>query len=177
MYPKIPGISFEEDEKRLKVVLPVSKNWFLLIIYSILLLTGVVLFVGGIIFGFRIATSGERFAFWFTVMILIFLLVMYQLVKYIFEQWQFNVTNREIIFVNAEEMIIRRPVSILGITTTYDRSYVKPISYSEKYKALAFYYGSQPVLFAKNLPSTLTTPLANYLNDRYFPDYDDDDDE
>jgi len=177
MYPTIPGISFEENDERLKVTLPVSKNWILLIIYSILTLTGLVLFVGGIIYGFQIAFSGERFAFWFALFIFSFVLMLYSLLKYVFQQWQYYVTNREIIFVNAEEMIIRRPVSILGITTTYDRSYVKPIAYSDKYKALAFYYGSQPILFANGLPSSQTSPLADYLNDRYFPDYDDDDED
>ncbi|MEM7333252.1 MAG: hypothetical protein AAF490_14275 [Chloroflexota bacterium] len=177
MYPTIPDISFEENNERLKVTLPVSRNWILLITYTVLLITGIVLTIGGIVFGFRVAFSGERFAFWFTTFIIFFLLIMYPLVKYIFQQWQYHVTNREIVFVNAEEMIIRRPVSILGITTTYDRSYVQPIVYSEKYKALAFYYGSQPILFANGLPSSQTSPLADYLNERYFPDYDDDDDD
>lgn len=175
MYPTIQNINFEENEERLKVTLPVSRNWVLLTIYSIILLIGIILFAGGIIFGIQIATSGERFSFVFTVMIVIFLALLYPLLKYIFQQWQYHVTNREILFINQEELIIRRPVSILGITKTYDRAYIKPISYSHKFKALLFYYGSQPVLFANGLPNEEVVPIAEYLNERYFPDIDDED--
>lgn len=175
MYPKISGINFEENDERLKVVLPVSRNWILLVIYSLLLIVGLVLAIGGIIYGVQIATSGQRLSVLFSVMIFFLVLLLYPLIKYVFRQWQYYVTNREIIFVNDEEMIIRRPVSILGITKVYDRNYIKPIAFSEKYNALAFYYGSQPVLFANGLPSSQTTPLASYLNERYFPEYDDED--
>lgn len=177
MYPEIDGINFEENSERLKVTLPVSRNWIYLIIYSILMVIGIGLMIGGLIFGFQIALAGERFSFVFAVMVFFFLLLLYPLLKYIFQQWQYNVTNREIIFIHPDEMIIRRPVSILGITKTYDLKFVKPMYFSQKYNSLAFDYGSQPVIFAAGLPSSQTVPLATYLNERYFPDYDEDDDE
>lgn len=175
MYPKIDGITFEENERWLKIVMPVRKNWFLLIIYSLMVLTGVGLFVGAIIFAVQLGTTWRRFSLLFIVMIVIFLALLYYLMKYVLRQWQFNISNREILFFNEEEMIVRRPVSIFGLTTTFDRQYMHPLSYNDQYSALEFDYGSRPVLIGLNLPKSQTEPLATYINERYFPHFDDED--
>lgn len=175
MYPEIDGITFEENERWLKVVLPVRRNWFLLTVYTLLVLTGVSLFVGAIIFGVQIGMARQRFSLLFVVMIIIFLIMLYYLLKYVLRQWQFNLASREILFFNEEELIVRRPVSIFGLTTTFDRTYMKPLAYDSTFSALAFDYGSRPVLIGLNLPASQTAPLAEYVNKRYFPHFDDED--
>jgi cbb3-type cytochrome oxidase subunit 3 len=177
MYPTIEGITFEENSERLKIVLPVKHNWFLLIAYTLTLITGIGLLIGSIRFGVQIGMAKARFSLLFVVMILIFLLMLYYLLKYVFRQWQFNVANREILFFNDEELIVRRPVSILGITTTFDRQYMRPLVYNEQYKSLSFEYGSRTIVIALNLPSSQTVPLATYINERYFPNHDEDDED
>lgn len=177
MYPNVENIHFEENSERLKIVMPVAQNWLLIGLYSVLLLTGLGLMIGCIIYFFQIASSGARFAFSFSCMLIIFFGLTYYLTRYIFRQWQFMVANREILFINREELVVRRPVSLLGITTAYDMQHVRPFQYSSEYNATVFDYGSQPVLIARNLPPDQISPVIDYLNDRFFPDLDDEDDE
>lgn len=177
MYPKLPDIKFEENAERLKIVMPVQRNQLFFAVYGLLLLVGLALLVGGIVFGVEIAFSGERYAFVFTVMALIFLYILWRFTGFIWSQWQFHAANRELLFVNKEEMIVRRPLSLLGITKVYDRQYIKTIYFDAERSAAAFYYGSQPAFFGEGLPSATLHGLIAYLNERYFSQYDLDDDD
>lgn len=178
MFPNIENVDFEENRERLKIVLPVKRNWFLFTAYGIVLLVNVTMLVGGLLYAAQIAFSRERFAFVFTVMLLVLISILYRFTRFVWNQWQFYATNREILFVNDEELIVRRPLSILGITKVYDRQYINRVYYDEKREAAAFDYGSQPAFFAQGLPKSLIEPVLNYLNGRYFTtDFYDDDDE
>ena len=176
MLPRIESIQFEENKERLKAVLPVQKHWVYLILYSVMLLIWVGMFIFGLIFTGQIAFSGERFAFVFTVMLLALLYILFRLGKIVWGQWQFYAANRELLFVHEEMLIVRRPVSIFGITTAYDRAHVTPFYFSEKHHCPAFDYGHQHVYFGQDLPLEPSRKLINYLNGRYYPHYDEDDD-
>jgi signal transduction histidine kinase len=165
----IAGVTLEENRDRLKIVLPVRRQWVYLGIYSLLLLVWLGMVVFGIIFTNRIAFSGERFAFVFTLLLLVFLFVLYRLGRIIWRQWQFYVANREILFLFDDHLVIRRPVSLLGITTAYDRQYVRPFRYDESQHSPIFEYGNRYVLFGLGLPRPDAEALVRFLNGRYFP--------
>ena len=175
MLPIIENIQFEENKERLKVVLPVKKHWVYLVLYSVMLLIWVGMFVFSLIFTWQMAFSGERFAFVFAVMLLVLLYVLYRLGRIVWGQWQYYAANREILFVHKEMLIVRRPVSIFGITTAFDRAHVTPFYYSDKHNCPAFDYGHQHVYFGQDLPADPAGRLIGYLNARYYPHYDEGD--
>jgi hypothetical protein len=175
MLPSIENIQFEENNERLKVVLPVKKQLVYLALYSLMLLVWVGMFVFGLVFTWQIAFSGERFAFVFTVMLLGLLYLLFLLGRIVWRQWQFYAANREILFVHKDMFIVRRPVSIFGITTAYDRAHVTPFYFSEKHSSLAFDYGHQHVYFGQDLPSDPAGRLIGYLNARYYPHHNEED--
>ncbi len=176
MLPSIENIEFDENKERLKVILPVKKHWVYLVLYSGMLLTWVGMFVFGLLFTWRMAFSGERFAFVFTVMLLVLLYLLVRLGRIVWGQWQYYAASREILFVHNEMLIVRRPVSIFGMTTAFDRAHVTPFYYSEKHHCPAFDYGHQHVYFGHDLPENPAGRLIGYLNARYHPHYDEDDD-
>ena len=175
MIPSIENIQFEENNERLKIVMPIKKRWVYFGLYSLMLLLWVAMLVYGIIFTVQMAISGERFAFAFTVMLILLLLLLYRLGKMVWEQWQYYAANREILFIHKEMLILRRPVSIFGITTAYDRAHVTPYYYSDKHQCLAFDYGHQHSYFGHDVPTEPAARLLGYLNARYHPNYDEDD--
>lgn len=175
MLPSIENIQFEENKERLKVVLPVKRHWFYLILYSIMLLTWAGMLVFGLVYTWQIAFSGEWFAFLFTVMLLVLLYLLYRLGRIVWQQWQYYAASREILFVHQEMLIVRRPVSIFGITDAFDRAHVTPFYFSEKHNCPAFDYGHQHVYFGQDLPSDSAGRLIGYLNARYYPHHDEDD--
>ena len=176
MLPSIENIQFEENNERLKIVLPVKKQWVYLVLYSIMLVIWIGMFIYGLIYTWQIAFSGERFAFVFTVMLIGLLYILYRLGKVVWRQWQYYAANREIMFIHQDMLIVRRPVSILGLTDAYDRAHVTPFYFSEKYHTPAFDYGHQHVYFGHDLPANPANRLIGYLNARYYPHRDEDDD-
>ena len=177
MFPEVEGIEFEENDERLKIVLPVKRNWILFGIYSVVMLVCLGLMVAGLIFTARMAFSGERFAIVFTIMLLLLLAILFYFMRFVWHQWQFYAAPREILFINKEMLIVRRPVSILGITDAYDMQYVQPLHYDTKYNGVSFHYGSQPRLFALGLAESQVAEMVAFVNGRFFPAYDDDDDD
>ena len=175
MLPSIENIQFEENNERLKVVLPVKRHWVYLVLYSVMLLTWVGMFVFGLVFIWQTAFSGEQFAFVFTVMLLVLLYPLYLLGRVVWGQWQYYAASREILFVHNDMLIVRRLVSIFGITTAFDRAHITPFYYSEKHSSLAFDYGHQHVYFGRDLPTDPAGRLIGYLNARYYPHYDEED--
>ncbi|MCA9902145.1 MAG: hypothetical protein H6654_03630 [Ardenticatenaceae bacterium] len=175
MLPSIEHIQFEENNERLKIVIPVKKRWGYFGLYSFMLLIWLGMAGYGLVFTWRMAFSGERFAFVFTVMLLGLLYLLYQLGKMVWQQWQYFAANREILFVHEEMLILRRPVSIFGRTAAFDRTHVTPYYYSEHHHCPAFDYGHQHVYFGHDLPTDPAVRLIGYLNARYHPHADEDD--
>lgn len=177
MLPEIQQINFEETAERLKVTLPTRRNWALFLLYTLLLILWLACFVWGIIFTIKdIAFSGERYAFVFTIMLLIWLYIWYRLGKIIWSQWQDYAATREILFIDKDRLIIRRPVSVLGNTDAYDFIYVSPFFFSEKHGCPGFEYGKQRVYFGQGLDGESSQQLVQFLNARYFNTIDDDED-
>ena len=178
--PIIKDVHFEENAERLKVVMPIKRNRPLATVYTILLLLWLVTIVWGLVFTVRIAFSGERYAFVFTLMLLLLIYVYYRFGGFIRRQWAHFVAPRELLFINRERLILRRPVSIWGNTDAFDMQHVSPIYLGEKTQALAFDYGHQHIYFGEGLGSESQRTLRQALNGRYFPaavSDDEDDDE
>ena len=173
----IRAVRFEQSPERLKIVLPIKRNWPLLIIYTILACAWFVMMIGGLAFVVSIAFSGESYAFVFVVMLLIGLFILFRFGRFLFRQWATYLSNREILFVNREELIVRRPVSIWGNTDVYDMQYVTPFYLSEKPAALAFDYGYRHVYVGEALQPEARKSLRQFLNATYFPNSAGDEDE
>ncbi len=177
MLPKIDGITFDTSrEDRLKIILPVKRKWLLFLLYTVMLIACIALFVGGIRFTMQIAFSGERYAWGFTFLAILFMFALYRLSKFVWKQWQFFAANREIMFIDKKLLIIRRPLSVLGVTDAYDWSQVRPFTYSQKYNTPMFDYGQRNIFFGQDLTREQADKLIWALNDHYFPEYDDYDD-
>ena len=103
----ISDVRFEQSPQRLKIVLPVRRDWALFAIYSILEVTWLVMLVGGLVFLARVAFSGERWAFVFAIMLLVLLLILFRFGRFLSRQWANYAANRELLFINREELILR----------------------------------------------------------------------
>jgi hypothetical protein len=170
----ISGVHFEQKPERLKIVLPVKRNWPFLIIYTILMLTWLVMMIWGLIFIVQVALSRERYGFVFIIMLLIGLLIMWRFGRFLWRQWANYMSDREILFINPEVLIVRRPVSIWGNTDAYDMKHVRPFYESANPPALAFDYGSHHVYTGEALTAEAREALRQFLNVQYFPDHDED---
>ncbi len=179
------AITFEENDDRMKVVIPLKQNFLITLLYSALALfwfSGLIAFVVLLFQPQRLQLVAD---FRFTTQLCWGILVLawiYVWVRYIgrnvLRWWQFYLAKRELLFIDEKTVIIRRPVSIMGLTDSYDRQYIRPIYHSEQHKALAFPYGNvKQILFAMTVPQADQLQLMSFLNNRYFPHYDDDDDD
>lgn len=175
MFPQIEGVTFEQNPERLKVVLPIRRNWFFFALFTLCLLVWFVFLVAMLIFIVRdVLPAQQRYTFVLTVMLLIWLLFWYYLGRVLWGRWQYYTADRELLFINKEQLILRRPVSILGSTDVYDMQYVSPLYYSDKHHCPAFDYAYQHVYFGWGMAETAARQLIRFLNNRYFPEHDDD---
>ena len=167
-WPVISGVIFEENVERLKITLPIRSNWFLFGLFTVCILVWVGM--SGVIL-WALLTQG--FEFVLVVLLLLWLIIWYWLGQILWRQWQYYAANREILFINKEQLIVRRPVSILGLTTVYDMKHISPFYGSDKHHCPAFDYGHQSVYFGHGLAADGTQQLIKYLNSRFFPQVDD----
>ncbi|MFN2117880.1 MAG: hypothetical protein ACK2U0_07125 [Candidatus Promineifilaceae bacterium] len=175
MIPELQNVQFEQTEERLKIILPTQNKLLWLIVYSVLMLIWAAGLIWGIVFIFRdVAFSGERYAIVFTIMLLIWLYIWYRLGKILWKQWQYYAARREILFIEPERFIIRRPVSLLGITDAYDMEHVSPFYFSEEESCPGFNYGSRRIYFGQELDAPSGEQLVKYLNGVVFADLDED---
>lgn len=166
--PMISSVHFEQLPERLKIVIPVRRNMPYLIIYSILVFLWLGMMVGGIVYLVQILFSGQSYRFVFALMILILLLVFYRFGKFLGRQWAQYLSNREVLFINHEEFILRRPVSIWGNTEVYDMEHVTHIYSADTIEAIGFDYGYRHVYFGGSLSPESRQTLQRFLNDTYF---------
>jgi len=175
--PLLTDVHFEQTADRLKIVLPVKRNIPLTILYTVLVFIWLAMMVGGIIYTVQIAFSGERYAFVFTIMLVVLLFVFYRFGRYLLRQWAHYIASREIVFINKEMLILRRPVSIFGNTDAYDMEHVTPFYMSEKPASPAFDYGYRHFYFGEGLSSPSANELVRYLNRLFFPNHEPDPDD
>lgn len=175
MSPEFQTILLEESEGRLKITWPLKRPLFLFILFSLALIIWLVMLVGMSVYLVRdVMLAGERFTFVFSVMLIIWILIWLWFGRVLSARWQYVAANREIMFINKEQLIIRRPVSIFGITDAYDMQHISPFYISEKHNSPTFDYGYQHVYFGQVLSPTEAEALTGFLNGRFFPHWDDD---
>ncbi|MCZ7671129.1 MAG: hypothetical protein M5U34_30285 [Chloroflexi bacterium] len=72
--------------------------------------------------------AGERFTFAFSIILLIWVAIWLWLGKLVWQRWQYYAAGREIMFINKDRLILRRPVTIWGLTDAFDMAYVQPFT-------------------------------------------------
>jgi hypothetical protein len=175
MLPIIRDVHFEQTPERIKIVLPAQRQPLWLVVYTILLVIWLGGSIWGIVFTIRdVALSGERYAIVFTIMLLIWLYIWYRLGRLLWQQWQTFAARREILFIEADRFIIRRPVSVLGITDAFDMDHVSRFYYSEEESCPGFDYGSSRIYFGRGLEEPSARLLIKTLNEIGFDDTEDD---
>ena len=165
----ISGVHFEQTPERLKIVLAARRKWPYLLLYNVLVLVWLVMMVWGFVFIIQIIRAGAGYRFVFAIMILLLLLVLYRFGRFLWRQWASYTSNREVIFLNTEELILRRPISIWGNTDVYALEHATPFYHSGRSPALAFDYGYRHVYFGEALSAEAREALMQYLNQTYFP--------
>ncbi|MCB8985486.1 MAG: hypothetical protein H6659_16780 [Ardenticatenaceae bacterium] len=175
MIQDIGRITLQDKPEWLKIVLPVKRNWLLLAIFSLALLVWVGMTVWMLIFLVRdVIMPGPRFAFLLSIVVLLWLVLWYFVGRSVARRWQYFAADREILFINKERLIIRRPVSIWGQTEAFDMNHVRPFYFSDKHQCPAFDYGSQKVYLGLSLTQDEAKRLIKTLNTLYFRAYDGD---
>jgi len=159
-------IVIEEKPEWLKVTLPERRNWLLLSLFSITLLAWLGM-LGWIVY-FLISERGLGGVL--IALLLLWLAVWLWFGRFLWTRWQYYAADRELLFINPDQLIVRRPVSILGITDNYDLRYVSAFYYSDKHGCPAFDYAFQHVYFGQHLTVAEAEELIAELNRRYFPD-------
>lgn len=165
----ISDVHFEQSPERLKVVLPIKRHWPYLILYSILALLWIVMMVWGAIYLLQILFSSQSYRFIFALMIAVLLVILFRFGKFLFRQWATYLSAREILFINLEELIVRRPVSIFGNTDVYDMAHVTPFYEAANPPSLAFDYGYRHIHLGEALAPEARRALRDHLNHTYFP--------
>lgn len=163
----ISGVHFEQTPERLKIVLPVVRKWGFLFVYTALVVAWLGMMIGGLLFIVRILGSGASYRFVFAVMIVILLAILFRFGRFLWRQWASFASNREVLLVNPEELIVRRPVSIWGNTDVYDMAHVSPFYESTTPPALAFDYGFRHIFVGEALTGEARQALAHFLNQQY----------
>ncbi len=166
----ISDVHFEQTSEWLKVVVPVKRSWPYLAIYTILLVMWVVMLVWGVVYAVQIFLSGASYRFVFVIMLAVILFTLFRFGRFLRRQWATYFSNREVLLINNEEFIVRRPISIWGNTDVYDMEHVTPLYVHDKQQALAFGYGSRHIFFGEGLKDEARRALAAELNERYFAD-------
>lgn len=169
--PSISNIEFEDTPERLKVAMPLIRNWPFFVLYSVMLLgwVGVTGWMLGLLFRQDIIGLPTLFAIVYVIIVLVWAYIWYRLGKSVWRWWQFYAATRELLFIEPGMLVIRRPLSLLGVTDAYDMRHVGPFRFSEKYNAVAFSYGSRGGLFGTGLTRPEAEQLILALNQRYFP--------
>jgi hypothetical protein len=164
-------VSFGDGDERLKVVMPLARNQPYTVIYATLLIVWIAATV--VLLALLVQQPIRSMEF---VYILVYLLIVavwayvwYRLGKHVMRYLGYYGATREILFVNERTLIIRRPLSLLGVTDAYDMAHVGLFHYDESQHAIGFDYGSRSGLFGSGLDRTGAEQLADYLNKRYFP--------
>jgi hypothetical protein len=168
------NLQIEENDERLKIVLPLKRQWPGLLAYSLLSLIWLGMLALFVVYLFN-PPLGDFVSIAYRVgwrlLILVWLVVWGRyLGRYVLRGWQFYAASREILFINRQLLIIRRPVSLFGLTDAYDMQYVSPFYRHERSGNLAFQYGkTNHILFGLGLSPVEQGVLLSYLNHRFFP--------
>lgn len=175
MIHDIGRITFEDRPEWLKVVMPVQRNWLMLIIFALSLLVWVGMSIWMLLFLIQdVIIARPRAAFVLGTIIVVWLIIWYYVGRSVSRRFQYYAAGRELMFINKERLIIRRPFSIWGLTDAFDMSHVRPFYLSDRHDCPAFDYGNQKVYFGAALTGEEAAGLLKMLNTLYFRGYDPD---
>lgn len=168
---RIQGVTFEETADRLKVALPLRRKWPFLLVYSTLLLAWLLVTVWMLVLLFqtqRGVMSTLNLVVW-ALILLVWAYLWYRLGRFVWRWWQYYAATREILFVDPALLVVRRPLSLLGVTDAYAMEHVSPFYYNEQHAAIAFDYGTRGAIFGQGLGKGEARTLITALNRRFFP--------
>lgn len=170
-FPEIDDVVFDDSGERLKVIIPLRRNAVYLGVYSVLLLVwlGATIWMLSLLFDTSRGQMTTTFLIVWVIILLIWAYIWYRLGRSVWRWWQYYMATREVILVDDEILIVRRPLSLLGVTDAYDMEHVSPFYYSEKHDAVAFDYGSRGGLFGSYLGRIEAGQLIAILNARFYP--------
>lgn len=170
-YPEIQDVQFDRVDERLKVVMPVERSWRYLIVYSALLLAwiGVTIWMLSLLFGTSTRDLPTQFLVVWVIILFVWAYIWYRLGRSVWRWWQYYAATREVVFIDSEILIVRRPLSLLGVTDAYGMEHVSPFYYNEEHESVAFDYGSRGGLFGSGITHQAAQRLIRYLNDRFHP--------
>lgn len=162
----IESFIVESSDNRLKITIPVKLNWALLGLFTAALAVWVGMLITVIIY----LIGGRSSSFVLTVILLIWMLIWFWFGRFLWRRWQYHAATREILFIDSDQIVLRRPLSVLGITTTYDRNHVSPFYFSDNHRCPAFDYAFLHVYFGRSLDDAAAANLIRDLNLRLFPE-------
>jgi len=154
--------AIEETEERVKITLPVERKPLILMLFSATLIVWLVMLV--IVLVYLIGGSSSSIVL--TAILIFWLLVWLWFGRFLWNRWQYSAADREILFIEREHIILRRPVSILGQTTTYEREHVGEFYISDRHNCPAFDYAYLHVYFGQGLSQEDGELLVSELNSR-----------
>jgi hypothetical protein len=164
-------VRFEQKPEWLKVTLPDQRNRLLFAFLTVCL----VVWLGALVWIISFLWTERGLDVVLVILLLIWLVIWLWWGRKLWNMWQYHAATREILFINEKQLIVRRPVSILGPTDSYDMEYVSPFYFSEKHGCPAFDYAYQHVYFGQRLATDEARKLVATLNSHFFQDADDDD--
>lgn len=172
-------ISFEENDERTKIIIPLKRQWGYWLVYTVLLLA----WLGGTGLALQqvaaIVRSGNYgfqglLLFAYIVILVILAVGWLWLGRQIWRRWQYYTANREILFFYADKLIVRRPLSLLGITEAYSRQHVTHFRLDDKMNCPVFDYGSYRIPVGTTLDEDTAVAFIEQINSRFFEVYADD---
>ena len=158
-------IIVEESDLRLKMTLPARVNWLAFGLHSLALVVWLLMLAAVLVYIVR----GLSSSFVLTAILVLWIAVWLWFGRFLWSRWQYHAANREILFVNDEQFVIRRPVSILGLTTAYDMNHISGLYHSDQHRCPAFDYAYSHVFFGRSLNEEQSNFVVDELNRRYFP--------
>ena len=166
-------IVFEENEERVKITIPLERQMTYWALYTVMLVTWAIGSIWGlsVIIGYiRSRDFGFEGVFLYAYFAILLTVAgfWFYLGQKIWKQWQYFTANREILFFYADRLIIRRPLSLLGITDGYARQYVSRFRMDDKLNCPAFDYGNYRVPVGITLPKEEGEALVSEINRRFY---------
>jgi hypothetical protein len=158
-------ITYEESAGRLKVTLPSPVSWPLFGLHTLAMIIWLGMLAAVLVYLLR----GLSSSFVLTIILLFWMVIWFWFGRFLWSRWQYHAASREILFIDDEQLVVRRPVSILGLTWVYDMSHVSGMYYSEQHGCPAFDYAYQHVYFGRELDEEQAIVVVNELNRRFFP--------
>jgi hypothetical protein len=161
-------IEYDDALDRTKITIFFARKWGYLTLFSSVLIIWLAMLTGILAY----LVGGYSPSIVLTFFLLIWLAIWLVFGRFLWKRWQYSAAGREILFIDQEQLIIRRPVSILGITDAYDMAHISPFYYSDTHNCPAFDYAYLHVYFGHQLSHEDAMQIINEVNPRWFPEPD-----